>query len=213
MDPSGWLIDEWELNKKSGRIEWLNDNKHYIEKDGQQIEVDLLKNSFGESINITKGILGQRQVNLDVFQSYGFSDAADAESFYYFVAGSSNVEWAFAELLYGNGHVGTDNNPGNTSMPGRYENSYGSIIKRMSHSHPETGGPPSYDLRVIDKKTGKLIKTGDLNNASNSPYNFQREVYDVPNQIIYGYDKYTYNKTNPSNNSMPVFDYKKNIGR
>ncbi len=169
-DPSGWFIDEWELDRKTGKISWLNDNKHYIERDGQQVEVDKLINSIGNYIDLSKGILGRNMG--DDFQSYAFSNAVEAEDFYYFVAGSSNVEWAFMESKYGTGEVGADYGEGSTKMPGLYENTHSNTIKRMSHSHPPGGdGHPSYNVG------GKDI--GDLNNAKKSLYDYKREVYDV----------------------------------
>lgn len=78
------------------------------------------------------------------------------------------------------------NNPEHALMRNIYEDHFGSSISLMSHSHPN-GGPPSYDL--IGKNNTKV---GDLNSAWKSDYNYQREAYDVPNNIKYGYNKYHY---------------------
>ncbi|OQC44995.1 MAG: hypothetical protein BWX59_01549 [Bacteroidetes bacterium ADurb.Bin028] len=199
-DPTGRLDDEWEMNKATGRITWKNDNKHY---DANGKEVDRLFNSKGESIEVSKGVLSQPQPNKEEFQTYAFPNVNEAEGFYYFSAESSNVEWTFADInLYGEsiGYVGTDYREGSTGMPERYENQYGHNIQRMSHSHPPPGGPPSYNIWI----GGGKGKVGDLNNARDSRYNYQREVYDVSKRTIYGYDRYT---SIPTSNQTPMWNY------
>jgi len=196
-DPSGWALwdDEWEINNK-GEINRLNDFKHYMEKDGQLVEVDKLINRRKRSIYVTQGILGQPQA--DNYQSYGFSNAVEAENFYYFVAESSNVEWAFAKTQYHQGgdvtgFVGTDFGTESTKMIGLYEKTYGTFVKFMSHSH-WVGSPPSCDI-IVRQPDGSWGKGGDINSARNSEHNYKREVYDVPNRTIYEYDKYNTKET------------------
>lgn len=63
---------------------------------------------------------------------------------------------------------------------------HGGNITLMSHSHP-LGGYPSVDL-LVKTKNG-YTRAGDLNSARRSNYNFQREVYAVPEGKIYGYSK------------------------
>ena len=188
VDTWGMLDAEWSIDKE-GKFTKLNDNDH---KDANGNEVDVLYNSRGESINVTKGTLDQNQPQSS-YQSYGFSDVNEAENFYYFCAQSSDIEWAFVDVeQHGNslGFVGADNshdntnNSGSTKMLRRFENQFGSNIRRGSHSHPGTGGYPSI---FKDYKTGNLV--GDIPAARASKYNYIREVYDVPRNIIYTYDK------------------------
>ena len=188
VDTWGMLDDEWSIDKATGKITWLNDNKHY---DANGNEVDKLFNSRGESIDVTKGTLNQNQPQSS-YQSYGFSDVNEAENFYYFCAQSSDIEWAFVDVVqHGNslGFVGADNsddnpnNSGSTKMLRRFENQFGSNIRRGSHSHPGAGGSPSI---FKDYKTGNWV--GDIPAARTSQYDYIREVYDVPRNIIYRYD-------------------------
>ena len=188
VDTWGMLDAEWSIDKATGRITKLNDNIH---TDANGNEVDVLFNSRGESIDVTKGTLDQKQPQPS-YHSYGFTDVNEAENFYYFCAESSDVEWAFVDVMqYGKsyGFVGADNpeaNPnssGSTKMLRRYEDQYGQNIRRGSHSHPGTGGYPSI---FKDYKTGNLV--GDIPAARESKYNYIREVYDVPRNIIYRYD-------------------------
>jgi RHS repeat-associated protein len=189
-DPSGLLDDEYEINKK-GEISKVNDNKHYVERDGKQVEIDKLTNNKGESIDVTAGVLGVDQKS-EIYESYtGFSNETEAENFYYFTAESSNVEWTIAKTKYST-HVGTDHNEGHTRMPHRYEKAYKYSITFMSHSHPVTGGPPSGKIRGKNGDFG-----GDLWNADQSNFNYQREAYSVPDRTIYGYDRETYERGRP----------------
>ena len=172
IDPTGLLDDEWEMNKATGEINRKNENKHY---DANGKEVDRLFNSRGESIEVSQGVLSQPQPNKEKFQTYAFPNVNEAESFYYFSAESSNVEWTFADInLYGEsiGYVGTDYGEGSTGMPGRYENQYGHNIQRMSHSHPPPGGPPSYNIWGPEGK-----RVGDLHNSYKSNYNYGLTPY------------------------------------
>ena len=197
VDTWGMLDDEWKINRK-GEITWLNENKHY---DVNGKEVDKLFNRRGESIDVSKKVLDQKQAS--GVQSYTFYDVNEAEKFYYFTAESSDVEWVFADVLQYNknlGYVGTDYGEGSTKMANYYENYFGNDIQKLSHSHPTPGGPPSYNLTI----PGVRGKVGDLEAAQKSPYNYQREVYDVPKRTIYGYSKQT---SIPIGNETPKWDY------
>ena len=198
IDPDGMRLDEFGIDKETGKISKLNSNQYYKTSkgtvkplpQGESTEgknmVDKVVNSEGQSKYFSAGSLGREQDSSEEYQSFSFS-AQEAEAFYYFAAESSEVEWTYASTKYGGGHVGTDYNSSETQMPGYYESIYGSSLDKISHSHPGSGGGPSYDIWT---KNGRA---GDLNAANNSPLNIKREVYDVPNRTIYGYSKETYN--------------------
>ncbi|MDD2412555.1 MAG: JAB-like toxin 1 domain-containing protein, partial [Bacteroidales bacterium] len=199
IDPDG--RDEWEVNSTTGKISRINENKHYVDNNGNRVmvkagekyqgeldlssmqEVDMLSNSKGASMDVKAGVLSRPQTNENKFQSFSFGNSSDAESFYYFWAESSKSEIAMCLTNSNAGHVGTDYNSGSTSMTKFYENHFGSSISLMSHSHPN-GGPPSMDIH------GKF--SGDLNAANRSKYDFTREVYDVPKGRIYQYNRQTF---------------------
>jgi len=203
IDPDG--RDDYELNKKTGNVTHSGETQHYQTKDGSIIsvkkgeeytgehklselkQVDKVTNSKGDDQYVTKGVFDRKQAYSDA-QMFMFGDSKEAESFYMFAASSVDVEYAFAEIQSGGGVVGHDSKSGYTRMTGVFEKEFGSIISRMSHSHPGSGGPPSYDLRT---STGKV---GDLNSAAASSHSFIREVYDVPNRQIYQYDGGTLTK-------------------
>ena len=210
VDPDG--RDEYELNKETGKISHLNDNKHYIDgPNGTKTEVDKLFNQEGNSINVSKGVLNQKQLKEDQFQFFAFSNAEEAEQFYYFAAKNSDAEYAFAktnsEYSYEYSYVGTDYSSSSTTMTYRFEEAYGSSITLMSHSHP-LGGYPSVDL-LVKTKNG-YTRAGDLNSAQESNYNFQREVYAVPEGKIYGYDNSTL-KRDRYNNVQDIEQRKNNL--
>ena len=199
IDPDGMRLDEFGIDKETGKISKLNSNQYYKTSkgtvkplpQGESTEgknmVDKVVNSEGQSKYFSAGSLGREQDSSEEYQSFSFS-AQEAEAFYYFAAESSEVEWTYASTKYGGGHVGTDYNSSETQMPGYYESIYGSSLDKISHSHPGSGGGPSYDIWT---KNGRA---GDLNAANNSPLNIKREVYDVPNRKIWEYNKESYNQ-------------------
>ncbi len=201
VDPDG--RDEWEVNYGTGKISKVNENKHYVNDKGNRIivkqgeeysgsedlskytQVDRLSNKNGESIDLTKGVLGLKQTNEESYQSFSMSTHSEAEKMYYFWAESTKSEVAMCLLNNGSGHVGTDYNSDYTTMPRRYENAYGSSVSLMSHSHTD-GSPPSNTVIGMGGKIG-----GDLYAAKYSKYSFNREVYDVQNARIYMYNRDT----------------------
>jgi RHS repeat-associated protein len=199
IDPDGMRLDKFGIDKETGKISKLNSNQYYKTSEGTvkplpqgkstegKNMVDKVVNSEGQSEYFSVGSLGREQASTEEYQSFSFS-AQEAESFYYFAAESSAVEWTYASTKYGGGHVGTDYNSSETQMPGYYESIYGSSLDRISHSHPGSGGGPSYDIWT---KNGRA---GDLNAANNSPLNVKREVYGVPNRKIWEYNKESYNQ-------------------
>jgi len=148
-------------------------------------QVDQVSNSKGEKKDYSAGVLGRKQSDEKSYQSFAFGNSSEAEDFYYFAAQSSDVEWAFGETA-GAGYVGTDYHSGSNRIEGLFEKNYGESLLRVSHSHPGAGGPPSMDVYGTDR--------GDLNNAARSKFNYKREVYDVPNQKIWEYDKNSYDE-------------------
>lgn len=85
--------------------------------------------------------------------------------------------------------VGTNGRSGSTSFIGTLADVHGNNLSWASHSHPGSGGAPSYDLRIDGKRCG------DLNSAYNRGLRTQYEVYDVPNRLIYFYNTNTlYNR-------------------
>ena len=203
IDPDG--RDEWEVNSTTGKISRINENKHYVDNNGNRVmvkagekyqgeldlssmtPVDRLTNSNGKSEYFTAGVMDRPTGSSS---EYHFSNGDEAAKFYYFVAESSSVEWAFAKLKSNpnrlGGAVGTNHNEGSTIMTGIFELRYGNNIELLSHSHPGLGGPPSMD---VDSDKNK----GDLNRARDSRFDFKREVYDVRRGRIYSYNRQTYN--------------------
>jgi len=150
-------------------------------------QVDQVSNSKGEKKDYSAGVLGRKQSDEKSYQSFAFGNSSEAEDFYYFAAQSSDVEWAFGETA-GAGYVGTDYHSGSNRIEGLFEDLYGSSLLLLSHSHPGSGGPPSYNLR---DKNNNLC--GDVNSAQNGDLNARYEVFDVSNRKIYSYDKKTLN--------------------
>ena len=202
VDTWGMLDDEWSIDKATGRITRLSFNKH---TDANGNEVDVLFNSKGKSIEVSKNVL-KEQGHLPK-QSYVFKDVNEAENFYYFCAQSSDFEWTFADAMKNGGNigmVGTDFGKGSTQMPSNFENQLGgNNIRRMSHSHPMNSafGHPSYNV------DGKDI--GDINNAKQpSAFNYIREVYDVQHNRVYEYSRNTSIplRTDGLGNDIPRYD-------
>jgi RHS repeat-associated protein len=218
IDPDG--RDEFEINKKNGKITKLNSNQYYQDgdniitvKEGEKYsgdkdlsklkKVDKLNNSKGDSKYFTAKTISATK-NKE-FQIFAFQNQDEAESFYFFAAESSDVEWGFGKVKPklpdgATGYVGSDFNEGSTIILDIIEDYHGKNVTFLSHSHPNSGGPPSYDLR----KDGHRV--GDLNTAAQSPLNITREVYDPNNGLIYGYSKRTL--MNARVNNIP-YDYKK----
>jgi RHS repeat-associated protein len=226
IDPDGMNLAEFEINRTNGEIKKLNDNQYYKTESGEvkplaegestdgKNMVDKITNSEGESEHYTAGSI--QETNKDQQATSKFADAEEGKDFYYFAAASSNVEWVAGEVkLNGGGSevlVGTSHKEGENNFLGRLETFYGNDLIWASHSHPVTGGPPSYDLR-----DGNMNLVGDLNNANKRGLDTHYEVYDVPNNDIYRYSKSTYNRVDPrfrNNFKRPaVFDGKNKIKR
>ncbi|MGI6320319.1 MAG: RHS repeat domain-containing protein [Bacteroidales bacterium] len=219
VDPDG--RDEWEVNYGTGKLSKVNENKHYVNDKGNRItvkqgetysgsedlskytEVDKLSNKSGESIDLTKGVLGLKQTQENDYQSFSMSTHSEAEKMYYFWAESTKSEVAMCLLNNGSGHVGTDYNSDYTTMPRIYENAYGSSISFMSHSHTD-GSPPSNTVIGMGGKIG-----GDLYAAKYSKYSFNREVYDVQNARIYMYNRDTLDDLKLRNRSVKDIPWRK----
>jgi hypothetical protein len=204
VDPDG--RESFEIDQESGKVKIVDKSQHYQAKNGSIIsvkegetyngtenisemkQIDKVSNSGGDNIYVSKGILDKKQ-NSNDYQMFSFRDANEASDFYYFAAGSTKAEYAFAELENKGGIVGTDFSDKNTKMTGFFEQNFGSQISLISHSHGGSGWPPSFD--ITDKNHRQV---GDLNNAASSSYSFQREVYSVPNKMVYGYNGMTLGK-------------------
>ena len=194
IDPDG--RESYEIDENSGKVKLCDKTQYYQRddksilslKDGQTTKedisamrhVDKVSNSDGGEMYTTAGILGKEYSNGSK-QWFTFGNSNEAEEFYYFAASSTRAEYAFAKFGNMGGLVGTDGSDKNTSMTGFFERNWGNIISLLSHSHTGSGGPPSYDI------TTKGTQQGDLNTASNSKYNFLREVYSVANSTLYEY--------------------------
>ena len=200
VDPDGMNIDEFKVEKSTGAVTKINDNQYYRNEagvvqalaKGESNEgknmVDKITNSGGESQYFTARSIKETSEARKGTSAFG--NAEEGKSFYNFVAESSSVEWGAGEVKMGGGgsavFVGTDHNKGITSFINQLETAHGNNLLWASHSHPGSGGVPSFDIR---DKNRKLV--GDLNNAANSKLNTKYEVYDVPNGKLYFYDKKT----------------------
>ncbi len=219
IDPDG--RDEFEIDKKTGKIKKLNSNKYY--QDGDNIitvkegtdysgkkdlsklkEVDKLNNHNGDSEYFTAKTISA--TNDKEFQIFAFRNQDEAETFYYFAARSSDVEWGFGKVkpqFEGGaaGYVGSNFSDAHTRITYMIEKAYGKNVTFLSHSHPGSGGPPSYDIR---DKNRKLV--GDLNHAAKeNSLEITREVFDPVNGFVYGYGKYTLIR---ARNTKIPYDYK-----
>lgn len=216
IDPDGMNLAEFGIDRETGAITKINDNQYYKTEsgeikalaDGESTEgknmVDKITNSEGASEHFTAGNI--QETNKDNKNMSRFANSEEGKNFYYFAAESSNVEWGAGEvkLLEGGSEVlvGTSHLEGKNAFIDRLQAYYRNDLVWASHSHPVTGGPPSYDLRV----NGELV--GDLNSANKRGLDTKYEVYDVLINTIYGYTKDTYNRVDPSNPSRPpVYDY------
>jgi len=203
IDPDG--RDDFKLDKKTGKISKTGNTQHYQDKDGTIISVkegekysgdkditkmkkfDKLTNSEGKSEYFSEGVLIKGSHRPRKQQFYVFKNEKESERFYYFVADYSDTEWAWGKIKEGRedgvrGVVGCDGNSGSTNIPYYIEQWFGEDVTLISHSHPNTGGPPSFNQRDHGNRVG------DLESAANSPLSIQREVYDPVNGMIYGYD-------------------------
>ncbi len=200
IDPDG--MDSFEIDEENGKVSKVDKTQYFREKDnsittvkdgekynGNGKAVDKITNSSGESQYYTAGRLGNG-VTTDAYQFFTFNDPDEAAEFYYFAAGSTKAEYAFAKFGAKGGVVGTDFNHENTTMPARFESYYGPMITYSGHSHPTSGGPPLSPVYVEGK-----WQSGALLNAQNSKYpDIPREVYDVPGRKLYFYDGSTNQK-------------------
>jgi len=203
IDPKG--LDEFKISKKNGTISKTNENKYY--KNGNEIidgqnyhgdldlsklpQMDRITNCKGESMYFSAESISEANVKSP--KTFPFQNQSEAESFYYFAAESTDVEWALAKVNskspggQGFGVVGSDFKEGSTSLPSKFEKQWGDDITFISHSHPNATG--IYGMPSFDVWNGKSNNGGDLNNASRSPYkNIIREVYSPQDRNIYEYN-------------------------
>ena len=203
VDPKGMNLAEWEISK-TGRIEKINDNKHY---DDNGNEIDWIFNQKKEHISIDSRFairelpLDENTRNNNQIQIFSFKNKEDAKKLYYFWADNSKNEITMCLLNTGSGHVGTDLNNGKTIMTTLFENEYNSSIELISHSHPGPNPYPSYNIWT---PSGYV---GDINTAHNSQYDYKREVYGVNNRHIYGYSKNTTLPLTGESIKKPYYDY------
>ena len=193
--------DEFSINRSNGEIKKLNDNKHYRTKDGEVVSgengkpdgtdmVDKITNSEGKSEYYKAGSIKESQPgeSKNASNISAFSDVNEGKKFYYFVARSSDVEYAAGEEKMYRGNrlwVGTSHNKGATSLIGKFAYWFGNDLVWASHSHPTSGGGPS---------VGSPKKQGDLINAKNRGLDTKYELYDVPNGTIWKYDRKSYDQ-------------------
>lgn len=201
IDPDG--RDEFELDKKTGAINKVSETRFFRESDGTittigtdieysgtGTEVDKLKDSKGKEMYVNSKSLRQPLKNSSVkdLMFFEFSDNAEAANFFEFVAEGSDVEWGYArQNENASSYVGTNGGNGHSVFGAFMEQSLGSSLIMLMHSHP-TGGEPSVDLHGPNG-----TRVGDLNAAYSSKFpNLLRKVYDVPNRRTYDYDGSTY---------------------
>lgn len=209
IDPNG--KEEYELDKKTGKISQTGEGKFYRDQSGNvssqktddaSILVDKLTDSKGRVTYVTAGVLSSSTTYTNknkssgkidfVAEIFSFRNSDEANDFYMFVAKGSDVEWGFGKVKDthgGGGFVGTGREPGHSPISAILEQVFGNGLQLLSHSHP-TGGQPSMD--IYNSKTKRYV--GDLNSAASSTLDVERQVYDVPNSLIYSYDKSTYSR-------------------
>jgi RHS repeat-associated protein len=197
VDPDGMNLAEFKIHRETGEIAKVNDNQYYKTESGEVNElavgestesknmVDKITNGENESNYFTEG--SEKESSKKDQATSRFTNAGEGKLFYEFAAESSDVEFGAGEIKITNGGsevlVGSNHESGRLSFIGRLEKAYGNDLLWASHSHPGSGGPPSYDLRVGNNLVG------DLNAAAARNSNTNYEVYDVSNRRIYFYDK------------------------
>jgi hypothetical protein len=205
VDPGG---DSTFAMRLDGSLEFLNGNTYYKEENGSYTEVEAGQAYEGTGVATDKvistkykdnstyvrnGVLRRTEASSgkSTFLFKDPSNRSAAESFYYWAADNSDVEWAFARGIENGvfgGALGTNHNAGQTSLVSQFEAQFGKYIDLVSHSHPNNSMGPSYDLKIMGQN--KLV--GDLNAAATrGSTNYQREVYEVSTGKIYGYSELT----------------------
>ena len=207
IDPNGMNLDEFKI-AASGQISKVNDNKYYKTEKGEvkaladgesekgKNMVDKITNSKGKSEYYSEKSISESKANKSDPSTFSntssFSNSGEGKDFYKFVANSSNVEWAAGEVNMSDGNtrlfVGTDGSESSTTYISQLENAFGNNLIWASHSHPGSGGPPSYDLPGEDN-----TKVGDLNSAKRRNLDTKYEVYDIPGRKTWFYDKNSLN--------------------
>jgi RHS repeat-associated protein len=199
IDPDGMLVDEYDINKKTGEITKLNENKYYKDEKGEvkplgegestdgKNMVDKISNSKGESEYFTEGRINESNGKEN---RSSWDNAEEGKVFYHFAAKSSNVEWAAGEVTFDGisnyTFVGTNGKSGSTGLISEWADVYGNDLLWASHSHPGSGGAPSYNLRGPNNRL-----VGDLNAAEQRGLSTKYEVYSPNTGIIYEYSSTT----------------------
>ena len=101
--------------------------------------------------------------------------------------------------------VKTNGKTGSTSLISNWADVYGNDLLWASHSHPGSGGPPSYNLRGPNNSL-----VGDLNAAEKRGLSTKYEVYCPNTGTIYEYSSTTLSrKFDPTAPTKNLYDNKR----